>query len=440
MGQKINPIIFRKSISRPEIASWISPKDKFFHIQDQDLEIRNFLSLLLKSRGIILRSCKILRSSQKLQIELDFYFSYVLAKQSKSIWARSIFKTIKKDYDSLSKIRDLKDFIQDAELASDEDIDDFVPSLPLKALKKSYRKRYFSLSSKGKRHYLKLKKKRNFIFGTKVLTFKHRYLFFLLLKNKKSQPLVKKSEEDFSILSSLKNSSKSNIVRLGFSKLKRLFVLERIPYTFQKYHLSSDLKLEKLKSYLSVKKKKTPFFLSLNKFLCKSLHNFTGFESINLKIYSSQLSYLSPLKLYQRTLKEELFFLHKNKDLKKYFSESIEVLYFVLTTFGYGNAYLLSMLVAYMIENNRKHTLITRFLKKSIDVFFESLPRNCLALDGIIILVKGRFNKRRRTKTIVVQKGDISLQTIKTPLDYHQTQAITIYGSFGIKVWLAKKL
>jgi hypothetical protein len=112
--------------------------------------------------------------------------------------------------------------------------------------------------------------------------------------------------------------------------------------------------------------------------------------------------------------------------------KTVETLYFVLGTFGYGNASLLGKLVSYMIEKNRKHMLTVRFLKKALQIFFQNLPGNFLAVDGLKILIKGRFNKRRRTKTIVLQQGQISLQTLKTPIDYHQTQAITLYGAFGI--------
>ena len=83
MGQKINPIIFRQSITKPEISSWISKNDYVANLQQQDLEIRNFLAFLLRSQGILLRSCKISRSSRKLLLEVDFYFSSLLAKQSK---------------------------------------------------------------------------------------------------------------------------------------------------------------------------------------------------------------------------------------------------------------------------------------------------------------------------------------------------------------------
>ena len=85
MGQKINPIIFRQSITKPAISSWISQKGNVASIQHQDLEIRNFLNFLLRSQGIVLKSCKIQRSSKKLLIETDLYFSYLLAKQSKFV-------------------------------------------------------------------------------------------------------------------------------------------------------------------------------------------------------------------------------------------------------------------------------------------------------------------------------------------------------------------
>lgn len=426
MGQKINPVIFRQFVNRIEAASWISAKDKFFHLQDQDLEIRNFISGLLKSRGILLRSCKISRSAGKLQLYLDLYFSYILSKQSKFVWARSMFRTIKKKYDYLYKIRDIKDFIQEAELGEEEE-NELNSSLLIKPIKK---KAYSQSTIKGKKYFLQ-KRKVNFIFRTKVISYKHRYLFFLLVKRKKNQPLVKK--EDFSILSSFKNSFRPNIYRLKFAKLKSLFFVNKFRYSFQKFHLKSCLKAG------ASQKTDKASLLYLNKFLCKSLHNFTGLEHINLRVYSSQLSYLPVFKFYQRVLKSKLYLLQRNKDLKKYFFESLETLYFVLSTFGYGNAYLLSQLVVYMIENTRKHTLVTRFLKKSLEVFFAELPRRFFAVEGVRVLIKGRFNKRKRTKTIVVQKGEICLQTLKTTIDYHQTQAVTIYGSFGIKVWLAKK-
>lgn len=422
MGQKINPIIFRQSITKPDLSSWISQKEHVASLQHQDLEIRYFLSFLLRSQGIVLRSCKIKRSSKKLLIELDFYFSSLLSKQSKFFWAKNLFRTIKKKYVDLRKMRDLKSFVEEMEEPESEDFD-FNLSV------NSKKSKYVLLQQKRKKYFLQ-KKKKNFIFRSSILTYKCRFFFFLLLKKKRKEKLTKK--DNFSMLGSVKNSSNSVILRLKFHKLKKLFLMKKLPYTFQNFHLKNSFSALKLK-----KDKKN--LLNLNKALCQSLHNFTGVEDIHLRIYSSQLNFLPSLKLYQGILNKKLSYYQRNKELKKYFSETVETLYFVLGTFGYGNASLLGKLVSYMIEKNRKHMLTVRFLKKALQIFFQNLPDNFLAVDGLKILIKGRFNKRRRTKTIVLQQGQISLQTLKTPIDYHQTQAITLYGAFGIKVWLAKK-
>jgi hypothetical protein len=421
MGQKINPIIFRQSITKPEISSWISKKDYVANLQQQDLEIRNFMGFLLRSQGILLRSCKISRSSRKLLIEVDFYFSSLLAKQSKFFWAKNLFRTIKKKYVELKKMRDLKNFVEEIQEDSGE-TSDYKPIFNQKKAK------YLLLPQKRKKAFLH-KKKQNFVFKTAVLTYKHRFFFYLLQKKKGEEKIFKKDK--FSILGSVKKSSRTSLLRLRFGKLKKLFVLKKFKYNFQNFHLKDSL-------YLAKNDKKD--LLELNKALCRSLHNFTGFEDIHLRIYSTQLNFLPTLKLYRRHIEYKLVYLQRSKDLRNYFSETLEILYFVLGTFTYGNAALLGKLISYMIETNRKHTNSVRFIKKSLQIFFQNLPTSFFAVDGIKILIKGRFNKRRRTKTIVIQEGQISLQTIRTPIDYYQTQAITLYGAFGIKVWLAKKL
>jgi len=405
MGQKINPIIFRQSITKPQISSWISRTDHLANLQQQDLEIRNFMGFLLRSQGILLRACKISRSSRKLLIEADFYFSSLLAKQSKFFWAKNLFRTIKKKYVELKKMRDLKNFVEEIQDDSSE-TSDYKPTFNRKKSK------YFLLPQKQKKAFLS-KKKQNFVFKTDVLTYKHRFFFYLLRKKKREEKFLKK--DNFSILGSVKNSSQSTILRLKFGKLKKLFALKKFKYNFQNFHLKDSV-------YLAKNDKKN--LLELNKILCKCLHNFTGFEDIHLRIYSTQLDFLPTLKLYRRHIEHKLIYLQRTKDLRNYFSETLETLYFVLGTFTYGNAALLGKLISYMIENNRKHTSSVRFIKKSLQIFFLNLPTSFFAVEGIKILIKGRFNKRRRTKTIVIQEGQISLQTIKTPIDYYQIRQL----------------
>lgn len=412
MGQKVNPIIFRQAVYNPQICSWFSEKNVYSQLNNQDLEIRNFLVFLLKSRGIVLRSCKIDRSSQKLSIDLDLYFSYLLSKQSKSLWAKTFFKTIKKKYSNLNRIKDLKNFLENLNKKD---------TISLESHKKNFRVN--SAISLPKKNFLE--KRDLLISDQKELSYKHRFFFFLMVKEKKKFLTNKKKK--MSILGLSKKSNLAKIVRIKIPKLKKLFVIKKLFYNFS-YFFSKKIFQANRDSDL----------LTLNKYLCKSLQHFTGLEKIQIRLFSNQLSFVPSLKVYYPSLIKELSVFQRNRDLNKYFFETLETLYFVLGTFSYGNASLLAKLLTFLLENNRKHVSIVRFIKKVIGICFEKLPSSFFAINGIKILIKGRLNKRRRTKTFIIQQGQIALQTLQIPLDYCQTHAVTLYGTFGIKVWLSK--
>lgn len=423
MGQKVNPILFRLSVSSYDLSSWHGSLDSYPKLLYQDIELRHFLASILRSRGILLRSCQIRRSSNRLWIDLDLFFSYILTKQSKFVWARSLFKMIKKKYVKISRIRDLKNFV--SLLKND--------TSPLSPLLESSRKKNYVLSSPVRNKVFSGHLSKN---PTKTfrLSYRTRLFFFLVLKNQKF--LKTKEKDDIKLLSATGLRDRSllnrNYVRLDLPKLNKLFVLRRFLYNFRSFFLK--------KLFPNFLLEKDSFeLLELNSCLCKSVQNFCGVEEVNLRVFSNQLNYVPSFKFLHRKIFKELSRFQRNRDLKNYFVETLETLYFVVRTFGFGNAYLLSQLLVFLIENTRKQVSIVKFFKKSLEVFFRLVPPSHFAIEGIKILIKGRFNKRRRTKKVVLQQGQISLQTIRTPIDYFQTQAVTIYGTFGIKVWISKR-
>jgi len=423
MDQKVSPILFRLNVSPYKLSSWHVDLGLYPKLLSQDLELRDFLANTLRSRGILLRSCKIRRMHNRLWIDLDLFFSHILTKQAKFIWARSLFKMIKKKYEKVNRIRDLKNFIfllkseasplLFSSLRSSGKVKYLLPS--------TARNKVFSASSKKK-------KKKNL-----KISYRTRLFFFLVLKNQRFLELKEKDETKLvSAIGAYNRTSSCNFIRLDLQKFNKLFVLQRVLYNFRSFFLK--------KSFPNPLLKKDTFdLLELNKNLCKSVQNFCGVEEVNFKIFSNQLNYLPSFKFSQRKIFKELVRFQRNRDLKTYFKETLEIMYFVVRTFGFGNAYLLSQLLVFLLENIRKQMLIVKFFKKSLEVFFQSMPSHHFAIDGIKILIKGRFNKRRRTKKVVVQQGQISLQTVRTSIDYFQTQAVTIYGSFGIKVWISKR-
>ena len=77
-------------------------------------------------------------------------------------------------------------------------------------------------------------------------------------------------------------------------------------------------------------------------------------------------------------------------------------------------------------------------------VAFRKATRQVLQLaqkqdvNGIKIQVSGRLNGAEIARSEWVREGRVPLQTLRADIDYATTEANTIYGVLGIKVWLFK--
>lgn len=59
-------------------------------------------------------------------------------------------------------------------------------------------------------------------------------------------------------------------------------------------------------------------------------------------------------------------------------------------------------------------------------------------VNGIKIQVSGRLNGAEIARSEWIREGRVPLQTLRADIDYATTEAHTIYGVLGIKVWLFK--
>jgi small subunit ribosomal protein S3 len=59
-------------------------------------------------------------------------------------------------------------------------------------------------------------------------------------------------------------------------------------------------------------------------------------------------------------------------------------------------------------------------------------------VNGIKIQVSGRLNGAEIARSEWIREGRVPLQTLRADIDYATTEANTIYGILGIKVWLFK--
>lgn len=64
------------------------------------------------------------------------------------------------------------------------------------------------------------------------------------------------------------------------------------------------------------------------------------------------------------------------------------------------------------------------------------IKHNPIIFRGIKIVIKGRINGTSRSKKWMILDGSLALQQIHQELEYSYTPAVTVFGSFGVKVWV----
>jgi small subunit ribosomal protein S3 len=93
------------------------------------------------------------------------------------------------------------------------------------------------------------------------------------------------------------------------------------------------------------------------------------------------------------------------------------------------NATLLAHLVAEQLE---KRIAFRRAIREALQ---RAQKQN---VNGIKIQVSGRLNGAEIARSEWIREGRVPLQTLSADIDYATTEANTIYGVIGIKVWLFK--
>lgn len=397
MSQKINQTLFRLSDNYIK-SSWLGSNKSYLNLAYQDWEMKRFLSNLFEENGVFLCQVKITRAKNDMKIGLNLYFSQIFHKRLKKEKAKNFASRVKSKYQKFSKIKTLRRFYK------------------------------FFLN------YGYLKRNEDFYLGTKknildessgkISSFKA--FRFLTEKKKKDNFKLCGVKPDKKALHISKQVSSSKSLKTLFNYRK--FGKESFPLGKKK-----SLKKKELTSLKN--RRKSPIFYSLCRKLAKSLQNFVGVEKLSLELSSSQLRYFPFLRFFRRKVMRGNYRFRRRET----FYECLELAYFILVNFSKTNSKLLGKFIVYLLESSRRQSSNYYFFTSIISKLLVVLPKEWVAIKGIRIVVKGRFNKRRRTKKIVFQEGTVLTSTLASSLSYYQTKAVTIYGAFGVKVWVSGK-
>lgn len=193
------------------------------------------------------------------------------------------------------------------------------------------------------------------------------------------------------------------------------------------------------KKYLQLKNHNKINNLKVNNFMTKLFEGISLFLDKNVKI----TLFLQPLnKSTQITLTKKQHNLLKKKlvSLRKYqrnefFKEGVNLAFSCVN--NNNSAGLISHFISTNFRKLKRHNFFLKFIKSILTVFI--LKTFSSKISGIKIKVKGRFNGAPRAKHKIINIGkNMPVLTLGSNINYSETTAYTLNGTFGVKVWVCE--
>jgi hypothetical protein len=258
---------------------------------------------------------------------------------------------------------------------------------------------------------------------------------------------IKNKFKTFSLL-----NSSSILWTYGFSFLKSIEVLlfkKNIIVTKKNLHIISntlflDLELFFLTNKISKFRKKlnlNSLDLNKNTFLNFIIKQFTlfkintitfDFKIINFKNKKAILFYFfKKFKKVIPTLFNRRFTL---------FIDFIKI--FSLLSMGQISSKIFLLFLQKIFKNltKKQHSQFLSFLKLCFKVLiydFKKLQYTTTSIKGIKLIISGKLKGKPRSSSSLILVGNVSTQTFNSKIDYSKIHVYTLYGVFGIKIWIS---
>lgn len=172
--------------------------------------------------------------------------------------------------------------------------------------------------------------------------------------------------------------------------------------------------------------------------LIKSLETYTK-NKVSVSVTLHNLNRYKNLSRFQIKNLKQIFKQLRNFVRNPFFKEAVNILFVSISK--RKSAKILAEFISDQFRRNqlrtdqvtisRKDNYFLGFLKQIVMLLVKS-EISCVM--GVKIVVKGRFNRAPRARTNIIHFGKFSLQSFNSKIDYHQSTAYTMNGTFGIKV------
>ena len=251
---------------------------------------------------------------------------------------------------------------------------------------------------------------------SKNLIKKQRKIKFLKLKKKSWKIFFSKTRNSLNKKTLPKNKIKHLL------KLRSRITLKKKKYLkcFAKKNLNSSIKnIKKVLSLISNSKINLIFINSLS--FCK-FYYYTQKKSIN-KNYINERFNIWPL---------QRFLFNRYKYTAIFIKDFIHLAFITILM---KNPQVLVNFIGYQFKHlpkNRKQLKLLSFITQTIKILCAQRPE----ITGFKFQIKGRLNRRTRTRVYIFKKGVLPIQTNITRVEYGYSEGFTRSGLIGIKFWI----
>ena len=125
------------------------------------------------------------------------------------------------------------------------------------------------------------------------------------------------------------------------------------------------------------------------------------------------------------------------KDFRQnFFKETFNILLICINK--KNSARLLSEYISYQLNKLTKikqHRFFLIFLKRMLIALSKT---NFYKINGIKIIIKGKFNGLPRARKHILLIGKVPLQSFDSKINYYQSTSYTSNGTFGVKTWICE--
>lgn len=271
---------------------------------------------------------------------------------------------------------------------------------------------------------------------------KNLYVYISYFYTKKSLSILK-NESDHFRLKTTKHLKKRNLKKpdVEQEKLSDFFIPNVKNHRGYKKR-NTILKSKRLKivslsqNHRPKQKHSTKNVFDKNKFLDQLLETLTIFTNskyhIKLILQNVNKGLTVNLKESHKDQLKKKVLLLKQYSRRKFFKEGLSV---IITLMHVKNtAGLFASYVTKQLQLLKIHGAFMIFVKRTLTYLITLKFSN---VQGIKIIVSGRFNGAPRSRSRTIEIGDVPVQSFNKNIDYAQRTAYTKNGTFGVKVWVS---